>query len=338
MSKFYIWCRAWPWYTPGFPFEKVETLSGVELTQALDQLALEWHAKHPGVMDNHRKKMATLDRLQTRGTGAINYDSGQRAALKQNTELAPDFREVAALAGWVRGHPMVVADSTGPLGPYTPQGLLYFYATTRHDVAEVILEVLRERNPIRRAHPHLAMPEAIIRHGATDGSVLSPAQRVAIELRIADYRKLLAGLPGAKDTLSTEAATIERHYLEGDTQEPVLAPDPVVASEEQQDAPESEGVQAAREPLDDEDEQNVRQRIQAAAQQERVIRVLRKVKALEGEFVRANEIVACGISGRTLNSAAQRWDSVDVRNRGKRELAYRRLRVLQYIVMQWDPR
>lgn len=212
MAKFYIWGRVWPLFLSTFPFERVETLVGAELRQALDELARDWDAANPGVVAKARSAREALRRSKTNGTAMVDLAEHKKRRLVNTTQIGSvTFAEVAVMAGWASA-PGRIAFVHPEFGVYFPSEAVKIHTTEHLAVAEGVLSALRERVPVLGLNAGPRAARAIVRYGCVDSSKLDINSRVLLAREVASRAPLLASRESWASRLATEANELARLF------------------------------------------------------------------------------------------------------------------------------
>jgi hypothetical protein len=226
MTRHFLWCRAWPWHLPAFPFARVELLEGKELEEALGALVLEWNAAHPGELEEARSEEERMSRRRDAGTPSLPTQWARTGTRKRrDLRASPTFREVAILAGWIR-RPHGVVMHRGNGDEILQTSPVYFHATDDEDVATGILEALCQRIPTFRAGGPFGSGEAILRYGAVSTNHMDRTRRVLVQRSLDEFQGrrmpawalavvqealeiegILTSQPGAEDTAEENSET-----------------------------------------------------------------------------------------------------------------------------------
>lgn len=175
-TRQYLWCRAWPWFLPAFPFEEVELLEGEPLKTALAMLAANWLRDHPELAVERREQggrfAAQIAASSMTLPGAP--DSPRQGARRAPTTSA--FEKVAVLAGWAKRPWGLVIQRVGTGEAIYPRACEFFHQTDVQDVADAILEALRTQRPCVPGKSFGSV-DALLRYGKISAESLSVAER-----------------------------------------------------------------------------------------------------------------------------------------------------------------
>ena len=188
MANFYIWARAWPWYTPLFPFERVEILTGHALQQELARLADEWNAASPGQLVEFRRKRRAAERVVPRlGRGTASTETtNDRDALECGDDVQSEIVATAVFAGWAE-EPWGSFPQQEWLGGLWPTDATYIHATSVQSVAEDIVSALKRRVPTVPVVRGARDCQAIVRYGVVSDEALPTVDKALIRRAHEDF-------------------------------------------------------------------------------------------------------------------------------------------------------
>jgi hypothetical protein len=210
MTTFYLWCQAWPWFLPSFPFFKqLEDLEGSALNQALELLAREWDRENPGKHTEERDAQKRRRIAQERGLAPSPGPMRARPTPRRNEKpRPPTFREVAPLAGWTVAPHGIVAGDVLRDGP-RPSRRVYCYTTDDAELADGVLESLRRRVPVLASGASFGSTRPLLRFGRDSSAEMGKAQHVEVARAFEDFAESVDGGLGWALPVAEEARRIE---------------------------------------------------------------------------------------------------------------------------------
>jgi hypothetical protein len=228
MATHLIWCRAWPWYLPTFPFDKFDDLDGTPLVLALRALAAEWDKEHHDRVAEHREKKR---RAQiARENGSMSTGSWTRRPPRKPVDVVSPgtFDEVMLLADWVV-RPHGIVKPRPPLDVLQPTERVFIYTGENGARTSAVVAALRERAPgLQPSMEGLGSGHAILRYGVTSTSDMDALNRVLVARAYQDFMEGKMPLESWARPVVEEAARIDQLLIslersEGEQAKPTVS-------------------------------------------------------------------------------------------------------------------